>query len=212
MRILFNIIYCLSLSSSLHAIEAGLLIPIGSGSANGVHLANEDDSVKRDFDADIDLNGLGFFVDLKNKSQPFFIRSSINYEKCSYRYQNSFSHDFKRLSLDSTVCFNVLSRDIYSFWAGPQIRLALMHAKDENRYIESELFAFGIGLAPSFGLNIKISDSYSMGIQTGYRFNYYYGHIDESGYYGFYEEDGEFHNSENELFYIFLFTYNFNQY
>jgi len=207
--------------------NVGLFIPKATGSATGRHFDSGDD-LQRDYDADIDYSGLGFILEIKEKSKPFFIRSSLNYERCSYKYEKvQLTHNFKRLSLNGAACFYVLNRHFYTLWAGPQMRFALMYANGENNYIrKSEVYALGIGLAPSFGLDIKLSDKYFVGFQVGYRYTYYHGYMKEDhsvtrdifigdelvhASYFLDDDDGAFNSLENEFYVNLFFLFNLSQ-
>lgn len=180
-----GIVLSFGIHEKARAFGWGIYMPVGAGSAE-VDVEKDFPNMDDNYDAELYGYGVGFVMDTAvAKDSTLNYRLNFGYEYSEYDYEDvDMEHEFSRIILDNTLGFCLYQNAMYRFWMGPQLRLAYMWASDDLAYgnyrsVSSDVEAFGVGFAPVFGVNVHIRENLSFCMDTGYRFSYYAGDIDE---------------------------------
>lgn len=146
----------------------------------------------RSIDFDMEYKGYGIILELPQTSDSPSItpRLKMGYENVDHDYP-SYNFDLSRITIDGSIGFGLINDKMVKIKIGPQIRLAYMYGS--AKYFDVN--ALGVGLAPVLMADVILNDIAALGMEAGYRFNYY--------------RDSDFTDVEDGIFLNFLVMFAF---
>lgn len=189
-KVIYIIVAVIALITLLH--ETGIAGGIGlygswSTGKNFIKHSNSSEiRMESDFDRNVMSYGGGFVADTNLGGTSIF-----NYRfRLGYDYEvleSDKSCYMNRVMWSNTFGFAVLRDDMVRLWVGPQIGIGYYWGRDviimpeqvAIRYIDRSLLNIHLGLV--LGLNVNITEHFSLAFEGGMRFNLYHD-LEQSNY------------------------------
>ncbi|MDL1968971.1 MAG: hypothetical protein LWW97_10630 [Deltaproteobacteria bacterium] len=216
-----------------HAAGIGFYLSHGIG--DGAADFNEDydsDDWWNDLESsgDAKFSGYGFIFDTAvAKDEVFNYRLQIGYEDAEYDidsvydgdlhidisdFVGNFKLDIDRFVIDNTFGFGIVRKENFRIWIGPQLRIGYMSGDGTMTLIDGTKLNLDfddglvLGLAPVIGVNFNFINNLTIGVDLGYRFNFFVGSVDKTYYRLF--DSGYFYGNDDTFFINFAFIYRFD--
>ncbi len=149
------------------SMKVGIYYSLGDGNAD------MDYDRGGSIDWDMKYKGYGIVLELPqiNDSPSITPRFNVGYENVDLdksKFKNSF--DLSRINIDASFGIGLIDDKRIKIKMGPQLRFAYMYGSDK---IIGDVNALGLGLAPVLMADVNLNDIAALGMEAGYRFNYY---------------------------------------
>ena len=212
-----------------HATGIGFYLSRGSGDTDFNEDYDDDDSwYDLESSGDAKFSGYGFILDTAvAKDKVFNYRLQIGYEDVEYDLDSvyyedlnmdisasvsNFELDIDRFVLDNTFGFGIVRIPNFRLWIGPQLRIGYMSGDGTydiggtKRNLDFD--GLVLGLAPVIGANFNFINNLTIGVDLGYRFNFFVGSLDKTSAGLF--DSGNFYGNDDTFFINFAFIYRFD--
>jgi hypothetical protein len=183
-------------ASRASAVGVGGYFEFGGGSGE-FEFSDIPDS---EFDVDAGYGGLGFVLDTSPGGTGLFsYRLNVGFEGLNLDPEDyDDTIELGGFVVDNTFAFAVVRVPAVRVWVGPQIRLAFYSGETENSNLDTELGAFGIGLAAGANVYPNPNGRFALAPSLGFRHVEYGGEMDD-GFGGTDDFEGR-----TDLFYLNL--------
>ena len=187
------------LSESL-AMGLGGYYTFGSGS--GTWTINTEGSDDNDIDTDDSGTGFGFILDTAvAKDKLFNYRLGVGMEKKEYEIDDGPTLKVDNFVMDNDFGFGVYRSPNFRLWLGPELKIS--YGTESVDGLDYSVVSIGVG--PVVGLNYNIGERLTLGVKSGYLFEYTAGYgEDDNG-------DSVDHSGTDDFFYFnFAIIYRLN--
>ncbi|RLC25170.1 MAG: hypothetical protein DRH21_04380 [Deltaproteobacteria bacterium] len=215
-----------------HASGIGFYLSrgIGDGDTDFNEDYDDDDSwYDLESSGDAKFFGCGFIFDTAvAKDKVFNYRLQIGYEDVEYDLDSVYNEDLNmdisaivsnfelnidRFVLDNTFGFGIVRMPNFRLWIGPQLRIGYMSGDGTMTLIDRtkcnlDFDGLVLGIAPVMGANFNLINNLTIGVDLGYRFNFFVGSLDKTSFRYF--DSGNFYGNDDTFFINFAFIYRFN--
>ncbi|HEY6007865.1 MAG TPA: hypothetical protein VIU40_06030 [Geobacteraceae bacterium] len=169
---------CMALGASrASAVGVGGYLELGGGSGE----FEFSDISNSEFDVDASYGGLGFVLDTSpGGTGVFSYRLNVGFEGLTLD-PDDFDDNIELggFVIDNTFAFAVVRAPAVRVWVGPQIRLAYYSGETENSNLDTDLGAFGIGLAAGANIYPNPQGRFALAPSLGFRRVGYAGEMDD---------------------------------
>lgn len=211
-----------------HASGIGFYLSRGIGNTDFNEEYDDDWWYDLESSGDAKFFGCGFILDTAvAKDKVFNYRLQIGYEDVEYDLDSVYNEDLNinisasvsnfelnidRLVLDNTFGFGIVRIPNFRLWVGPQLRIGYMsgdgtydiHGTKRNLDFDGLV----LGIAPVIGANFNFINNLTIGVDLGYRYNFFVGSLDKTG--SGYFDSGNFYGNDDTFFINFAFIYRFD--
>ena len=212
------------------ATSIGVYLSRGIGDTD-FNESYDDDDLWYDLESSGDAKffGFGFILDTAvAKDKVFNYRLQIGYENAEYDIDSvynedlninisanvsNFELDIDRFVIDNTFGFGIVRIPNFRLWIGPQLRIGYMSGDGTLTFIHGtkrnlDFDGLVLGIAPVIGANFNFINNLTIGVDLGYRFNFFAGSLDKTSSSSF--DSGNFYGNDDTFFINFAFIYRFN--
>jgi len=213
-----------------HASGIGFYLSRGIGNTDFNEDYDDDDRwADLESSGDAKFFGCGFILDTAvAKDKVFNYRLQIGYEDVEYDLDSVHNEDLSRdisanvsnfelnidrFVIDNTFGFGIVRIPNFRLWIGPQLRIGYMSGDGTLTFIHGtkhklDFDGLVLGIAPVIGANFNLINNLTIGVDLGYRFNFFVGSLDKTSSSSY--DSGNFYGNDDTLFINFALIYRFD--